>query len=141
MPDEVYYFGAQSHIKVSSEQPEYTGNVDRIGTLRFLEEVRDIQEASGQLIKFYQAGTSEMFGAASAPQSEATPFYPRSPYSIAKVLHGGLERKGSEQPLQPFVFFSTVTSATYPKIRQSDAQDSDSFRRNIQLGSLYPPPS
>jgi len=85
MPDEVYHLGAQSHVKVSFEQPEYTGNVDGIGTLRLLEAVRDIQEASGQLVKFYQAGTSEMFGAAPAPQSESTPFYPRSPYSVAKV--------------------------------------------------------
>src|SRR5215208_5483578 len=85
MPDEVYNLGAQSHVKVSFEQPEYTGNVDGMGTLRLLEAVRDIQEASGQLIKFYQAGTSEMFGAAPAPQSESTPFYPRSPYSVAKV--------------------------------------------------------
>jgi len=85
MPDEVYHLGAQSHVKVSFEQPEYTGNVDGMGTLRLLEAVRDIQEASGQLIKFYQAGTSEMFGAAPAPQSESTPFYPRSPYSVAKV--------------------------------------------------------
>ena len=85
MPDEVYHLGAQSHVKVSFEQPEYTGNVDGMGTLRLLEAVRDIQETSGRLIKFYQAGTSEMFGAAPAPQSESTPFYPRSPYSVAKV--------------------------------------------------------
>lgn len=85
MPDEVYNLGAQSHVKVSFEQPEYTGNVDGLGTIRLLETVRDVQEASGQVIKFYQAGTSEMFGAAPAPQSESTPFCPRSPYAIAKV--------------------------------------------------------
>jgi len=85
MPDEVYNLGAQSHVKVSFEQPEYTGSVDGLGTLRLLEAVRDVQEASGQLIKYYQAGTSEMFGAAPAPQSESTPFYPRSPYAAAKV--------------------------------------------------------
>src|SRR5215208_1382821 len=85
MPDEVYNLGAQSHVKVSFEQPEYTGNIGGLGTLRLLEAVRDVQETSGQLIKFYQAGTSEMFGAAPAPQSEFTPFYPRSPYSVAKV--------------------------------------------------------
>lgn len=85
MPEEIYHLGAQSHVKVSFEQPEYTGNVDGMGTLRLLETVRDIQETSGQLIKFYQAGTSEMFGAAPAPQSESTPFYPRSPYAVAKV--------------------------------------------------------
>lgn len=85
LPDEVYNLGAQSHVKVSFEQPEYTGNVDALGTLRVLEAVRDVREMSGKEIRFYQAGTSEMFGAAPAPQSEATPFYPRSPYAIAKV--------------------------------------------------------
>jgi GDPmannose 4,6-dehydratase len=85
MPGEVYNLGAQSHVKVSFEQPEYTGNVDGLGTLRLLEAVRDVQEASEQEIKFYQAGTSEMFGAAPAPQSESTPFCPRSPYAAAKV--------------------------------------------------------
>lgn len=85
MPDEVYNLGAQSHVKVSFEQPEYTGNVDGMGTLRMLEALRDVQESSGKQIRFYQAGTSEMFGAAPAPQSEATPFYPRSPYAAAKA--------------------------------------------------------
>jgi GDPmannose 4,6-dehydratase len=85
MPDEVYNLGAQSHVKVSFEQPEYTGNVDGLGTLRLLEALKDVQEASGGQIRFYQAGTSEMFGLAPAPQSEATPFYPRSPYAVAKV--------------------------------------------------------
>lgn len=84
-PDEVYNLGAQSHVKVSFEQPEYTGNVDALGTLRMLEAVRDLQEEFGREVRFYQAGTSEMFGAAPAPQSEATPFYPRSPYAAAKV--------------------------------------------------------
>jgi GDPmannose 4,6-dehydratase len=85
MPDEVYNLGAQSHVKVSFEQPEYTSNVDGLGALRLLEAVRDVQEAFGNQIRFYQAGTSEMFGAAPAPQSEVTPFYPRSPYGVAKV--------------------------------------------------------
>jgi GDPmannose 4,6-dehydratase len=85
MPDEVYNLGAQSHVKISFEQPEYTGNVDALGTLRFLEALRDVQNESGKEIKFYQAGTSEMFGAAPPPQSDSTPFYPRSPYAVAKV--------------------------------------------------------
>ena len=84
-PDEIYNLGAQSHVKVSFEQPEYTGNVDGLGVLRLLEAVRDAQEASGQEIRFYQAGTSEMFGAAPPPQSESTPFVPRSPYAAAKA--------------------------------------------------------
>jgi GDPmannose 4,6-dehydratase len=84
-PDEVYNLGAQSHVKVSFEQPEYTGDVDGLGTLRLLEAVRDAQEMAGKEIRFYQAGTSEMFGASPPPQSESTPFYPRSPYAVAKL--------------------------------------------------------
>jgi len=85
LPDEVYNLGAQSHVKVSFEQPEYTGDVDGLGTLRLLEAVRDAQEMAGKEIRFYQAGTSEMFGASPPPQSESTPFYPRSPYAVAKL--------------------------------------------------------
>jgi GDPmannose 4,6-dehydratase len=85
MPDEVYNLGAQSHVKTSFEQPEYTGQVDALGSLRLLEAVRDVREMTGQEIRYYQAGTSEMFGGAPAPQSEATPFCPRSPYAAAKV--------------------------------------------------------
>jgi GDPmannose 4,6-dehydratase len=85
LPDEIYNLGAQSHVKVSFEQPEYTGDIDALGTLRLLEAVRDVQEFTGKKIKYYQAGTSEMFGAALPPQSEATPFYPRSPYAVAKI--------------------------------------------------------
>jgi GDPmannose 4,6-dehydratase len=85
MPDEVYNLGAQSHVKTSFEQPEYTADVDGLGTLRILEAIRDVQELTGTEIRFYQAGTSEMFGAAPAPQSERTAFYPRSPYAAAKV--------------------------------------------------------
>src|SRR5918994_3530427 len=69
LPDEVYNLGAQSHVKVSFEQPEYTGDVDGLGTLRLLEVVRDAQEMAGKEIRFYQAGTSEMFGASPPPQS------------------------------------------------------------------------
>lgn len=85
MPDEVYNLGAQSHVKVSFEQPEYTGNVDGLGVLRLLEALRDVRESAGKRIRFYQAGTSEMFGSAAPPQSEVTAFYPRSPYAAAKV--------------------------------------------------------
>ncbi|MBV6459813.1 MAG: GDP-mannose 4,6-dehydratase [Fimbriimonadaceae bacterium] len=84
-PDEVYNLGAQSHVRVSFDQPEYTGDVVGTGTLRLLEAVRDYMNISGRTVKFYQAGSSEMFGAAPAPQSEATPFHPRSPYAVAKV--------------------------------------------------------
>ena len=80
-PDEVYHLGAQSHVKVSFDMPEYTGDVTGLGTTRLLDAIR----RSGNNIKFYQASSSEMFGAALPPQSEATPFYPRSPYAAAKV--------------------------------------------------------
>jgi len=84
-PDEVYNLGAQSHVKVSFQQPEYTADIVATGTLRLLEALRDHVEATGTRVRFYQAGSSEMFGAAAPPQSEATRFYPRSPYSVSKV--------------------------------------------------------
>ncbi len=84
-PDEVYNLGAQSHVKVSFEQPEYTADAVATGTLRLLEAVRDYCDATGKVTRFYQAGSSEMFGAAPAPQDETTPFYPRSPYAASKV--------------------------------------------------------
>ena len=84
-PDEVYNLGAQSHVKVSFDQTEYTANAVAVGTLRLLDAVRDLQNETGKQVRFYQAGSSEMFGAASPPQSEATPFHPRSPYAVSKV--------------------------------------------------------
>lgn len=80
-PDEIYHLGAQSHVKVSFDTPEYTGDITGLGTTRILEAVR----RSGIQTKFYQASSSEMFGASLPPQSETTPFYPRSPYAAAKV--------------------------------------------------------
>lgn len=80
-PDEVYNLGAMSHVKVSFSMPEYTASTDAVGTVRLLEAIR----ASGLECRFYQASTSEMFGASPPPQNEATPFYPRSPYGAAKV--------------------------------------------------------
>jgi GDPmannose 4,6-dehydratase len=84
-PDEIYNLGAQSHVKVSWDQPEYSGDVVGLGTLRLLEALRCHQDAFGRKVRFYQAGSSEMFGSARPPQSEATPFQPRSPYACAKV--------------------------------------------------------
>ena len=85
-PDEVYNLGAQSHVKVSFDEPEYTVDVIAMGTLRVLEAVRDFWERTGKDVRLYQAGSSEMFGkAGETPQSETTPFYPRSPYAAAKV--------------------------------------------------------
>ncbi len=84
-PDEIYNLGAQSHVKVSFEQAEYTADVVGTGTLRLLEALRDYIAVTGRSVKVYQAGSSEMFGAAKPPQSESTPFYPRSPYAVSKV--------------------------------------------------------
>jgi GDPmannose 4,6-dehydratase len=84
-PDEIYNLGAQSHVKVSFEQPEYTGDIDALGTLRLLESLRDYVDRTGRQVRFYQAGSSEMFGASPPPQRESTPFYPRSPYGVSKV--------------------------------------------------------
>ncbi|MGE0143730.1 MAG: GDP-mannose 4,6-dehydratase [Planctomycetota bacterium] len=85
-PDEVYNLGAQSHVRVSFDQPVYTGEVTGIGTLNLLEAVRVHQEESGKPIRFYQASSSEMYGLVQeVPQRESTPFYPRSPYGCAKV--------------------------------------------------------
>jgi len=84
-PDEVYHLAAQSHVRVSFDQPEYTADVVATGTLRLLEALRRHIDATGKPCRYYQAGSSEMFGAAPAPQSEATPFHPRSPYAVGKV--------------------------------------------------------
>jgi len=80
-PDELYHLGAQSHVRVSFDIPEYTFDVTAAGTLRLLEALRE----SGVNARFYQASSSEMFGSAPPPQSEQTPFHPRSPYAVAKV--------------------------------------------------------
>ena len=84
-PDEVYNLAAQSHVQVSFAQPEYTADVDAIGTLRLLDAIRDYQANGGHEIRFYQAGTSEMFGNQPPPQDEETPFEPRSPYAASKL--------------------------------------------------------
>jgi GDPmannose 4,6-dehydratase len=81
---EIYNLAAQSHVKVSFDMPEYTGNVDGLGTLRLLEAIR--MSGMEKLVRFYQASTSEMYGKVQEiPQSETTPFYPRSPYGVAKL--------------------------------------------------------
>src|SRR3954468_24326958 len=80
-PDEVYHLAAQSHVRVSFDEPEYTGNTTGVGTTRLLEAIRMV----GVDTRYYQASSSEMFGASAPPQNEDTPFYPRSPYGAAKV--------------------------------------------------------
>ena len=86
LPDEIYNLAAQSHVKVSFQEPVYTSNSVSIGTLNILEIVRDIKEDLNKSIKFYQASSSEMFGKVQeTPQKETTSFYPRSPYGVAKL--------------------------------------------------------
>src|ERR1700674_4641658 len=82
-PDEIYNLAAQSHVQVSFETPEYTANGDALGTLRLLEAIRILKREN--ITRFYQASTSELYGSAPAPQSETTPFMPRSPYAVAKL--------------------------------------------------------
>jgi GDPmannose 4,6-dehydratase len=81
-PDEIYHLGAQSHVRVSFDIPEYTADITGLGTVRLLEAIRE----TGVSTRFYQASSSEMFGSAQPPQSESTPFHPRSPYAVAKVM-------------------------------------------------------
>jgi GDPmannose 4,6-dehydratase len=80
-PDEVYHLAAQSHVKVSFEMPDYTGDITGLGTIRLLEAIR----AAGKPCRFYQASSSELYGSTPPPQNEVTPFHPRSPYSVAKL--------------------------------------------------------
>jgi len=85
-PHEVYNLAAQSHVRVSFDQPTYTADVNAIGTLRLIEAIRGVQDTLGRQIRFYQASTSELFGrVAESPQTELTPFHPRSPYGVAKL--------------------------------------------------------
>jgi GDPmannose 4,6-dehydratase len=91
-PDEVYNLAAQSHVRVSFDEPEYTGDVTGLGTIRLLEAIRAI----GLQTRFYQASSSEMFGATPPPQNEETPFYPRSPYGVAKLYSYWITRNYRE---------------------------------------------
>ena len=81
-PDEIYHLGSQSHVRVSFDEPEYTSDITALGTVRLLEAIRE----TGVQTRFYQASSSEMFGSAPPPQSETTPFHPRSPYAVAKLM-------------------------------------------------------
>jgi GDPmannose 4,6-dehydratase len=85
-PQEIYNLAAQSHVRVSFDIPEYTAEITGVGTLRILEAIKDYQEHTGGQVKFYQASSSEMFGATPPPQNEETKFHPRSPYGVAKVF-------------------------------------------------------
>src|SRR6476469_2943175 len=86
LPDEVYNLGAQSHVRVSFDQPVYTVQADAVGTMNLLEAIRDVMNQTGRPVRFYQASSSEMYGkVVETPQTERTPFHPRSPYAGAKV--------------------------------------------------------
>jgi len=103
-PQEVYHLAAQSHVRVSFDEPEYTGDTTGVGTTRLLEAIRMV----GVETRFYQASSSEMFGATPPPQNEDTPFYPRSPYGAAKVYGYWMARnyreaRGERDSLQPRV--------------------------------------
>jgi GDPmannose 4,6-dehydratase len=91
-PDEVYNLAAQSHVRVSFDEPEYTGDTTGLGTVRLLEAIR----SAGVSPRFYQASSSEMFGASAPPQNEQTPFYPRSPYGVAKLYSHWITRNYRE---------------------------------------------
>lgn len=84
-PDEIYNLAAQSHVRISFDQAEYTFDVTGTGVLRLLEAIRDYRDTSGKDVRFYQASSSEMFGSSPPPQKEETPFRPRSPYAVGKV--------------------------------------------------------
>jgi GDPmannose 4,6-dehydratase len=84
-PDEIYHLGAQSHVRVSFDEPEYTADVVGVGSLRLFDAARDYMQRTGREVRIYQAGSSEMFGAAQPPQTETTVFHPRSPYAVSKV--------------------------------------------------------
>ena len=98
-PHEIYHLGAQSHVRVSFDVPEFTGDVTGLGTTRILEAVR----SSGIKCRFYQAGSSEMFGSTPPPQNENTPFHPRSPYGAAKVYADWMSVNESERRPEAFV--------------------------------------
>ena len=94
-PGEIYNLAAQSHVQVSFETPEYTANADGLGTLRLLEAIRIL--GMEKRTRFYQASTSELYGNAKPPQSETTPFQPRSPYAAAKLYgYSEAETKAAE---------------------------------------------
>jgi GDPmannose 4,6-dehydratase len=139
-PDEVYHLGAQSHVRVSFDIPEYSGNITGLGTTRILEAIR----RSGNHIRFYQASSSEMFGAAPAPQNEETPFMPRSPYACSKVYSYWMAvnyREGYDLFICNGILFnheSPRRGETFVtrKIARAVAAISAGLQRHLYLGNL-----
>jgi GDPmannose 4,6-dehydratase len=122
---EIYNLGAQSHVKVSFDQPEYTANVDALGTLRILEAIRN--SGFSNKIKFYQAGTSEMFGSSSPPQNEKTAFWPRSPSGVAKVFAYWITRNYRES-------YGLHASTGILFNHESERRGEDFVTRKVTLG-------
>ncbi|MDF3608395.1 GDP-mannose 4,6-dehydratase [Paracoccus sp. DMF-8] len=142
-PDEIYNLAAQSHVKVSFEMPEYTANADAIGTLRILEAIR-LLKREGRT-RFYQASTSELYGKAQeVPQSETTPFYPRSPYAAAKLYAYWITvnyREGYGIHASNGILFnheSPIRGETFVtrKITRAVAAISMGLQRQLHLGNL-----
>lgn len=140
-PDEIYNLGAQSHVKVSFEVPEYTAEVDGIGTLRFLDAIKE----TGLQTKFYQASTSELYGkVVETPQNENTPFYPRSPYGVAK-LYGFWIIKNYREAYNLFASNGILFNHESPrrggtfvtrKITRAAARIKFGLQNNLALGNL-----
>ncbi len=140
-PEEIYNLGAQSHVKVSFEIPEYTAEVDGIGTLRFLDAIKE----TGLKTKFYQASTSELYGkVVETPQTELTPFYPRSPYGVAK-LYGFWIIKNYREAYNLFACNGILFNHESPrrggtfvtrKITQAAARIKHGIQDSLSLGNL-----
>ena len=140
-PDEIYNLGAQSHVKVSFEVPEYTAEVDGIGTLRFLDAIKE----TGLQTKFYQASTSELYGkVVETPQTEKTPFYPRSPYGVAK-LYGFWIIKNYREAYNIFASNGILFNHESPrrggtfvtrKITRAAARIKYGLQDNLELGNM-----
>lgn len=142
-PDEIYNLGAQSHVKVSFELPEYTGNVDGIGTLRLLDAIRTAGLESS--VRFYQASTSELYGkVVETPQSETTPFYPRSPYAVAKQFAYWIcinYREAYSMHITNGILFNHESPRRGPtfvtrKITRAVARIASGLQDKLQLGNL-----
>ena len=124
-PDEVYNLAAQSHVRVSFEQPVYSVQVDALGTMNLLESIRDCCNTTGKLMKFYQASSSEMYGkVVETPQTETTPFYPRSPYACAKVFSFWQTVNYRES----YGLFAVQRHSVQPRVRRGEARRSSPAR-------------
>ena len=143
-PQEVYNLGAQSHVRVSFDQPEYTADVVGTGTLRLLEAVREYSARAHARVKMYQAGSSEMYGAAPPPQNEATPFHPRSPYAVSKVAAHWFARNYREA-YQLFISNGILFNHESPrrgetfvtrKITRAIGRIAEGFQQTLYLGNL-----